>query len=68
MCNVNHDTINNTGNGNDLSNTQKIPQQSNGKHVIKEEEKLFILPTAEVLREVLMLKYKPFINGKWHLK
>ena len=39
MLNVNRDTIKNTGNGNDLSITQKILQQSTWKHDIKENRR-----------------------------
>jgi hypothetical protein len=53
MWDVNRDTSNNTGNGNDLSITQKIPQQPTGKHVINELQKIVILGTANILRKVL---------------
>jgi len=54
MWNVNRDTFNNTGNGNDISITQKIPQQPTGKHVINELQKTVILGTADILQNVLM--------------
>jgi len=54
MWNVIRDTINNTGNGNDLSISQKTPQQPTGKQVINELQKIVILGTADVLRKVLM--------------
>jgi len=54
MVNVNRDTFNKTGNGNDISITQKIPQQATGKHVINELQKIVILGTADILRKVLM--------------
>jgi len=67
MWNVHRDTINNTGNGNDLSITQKIPQQSTGKHVINEKQKTVILGTADIFRELFMYKCETLNNGKWHL-
>jgi len=60
MLNVNRDTFNKTGNGNDISITQKIPQQATGKHVINELQKIVILGTADILRKVLMSKCKIF--------
>ena len=54
MWNVHRDNINNTGNGNDLPSTQKIHQQSTGKHVINDKQKTVVVGTADILREVLM--------------